>query len=380
MKDEPRAAGPPDEDLEDFFENSLNGYAFAAPDGTIARANCRLAAWLGTTPAELAGRRFSDCLTIGGKILYETHLAPLLRMQGEFGEVALELRGAEGTRLPVFVNAWERRDSEGNPISLRLTLFKGTDRLLYERNLRQARDLAEISLNDERMTSTLREQFIAVLGHDLRNPLTAITTGANFLGQVTPLTDKGAQLVEVIRNSASRMGELIDDVMDFARGRLGGGIALALVEIELEPVLAHVIEELRTARPGRLIESDFDLPQPVVCDAGRLSQLVSNLVANALTHGQSDGTVRVRAASSAGLFELSVSNGGIPIPPATLGKLFQPFTRDEERPSQQGLGLGLYIASQIARAHGGELHAQSSEEETRMTLRMPRDAGSVHPG
>lgn len=116
----------------------------------------------------------------------------------------------------------------------------------------------------------------------------------------------------------------------------------------------------------------LDLSAPVACDASRLSQLVSNLVANALTHGEEGGTVTVRAALEGEDLELSVSNTGEPIPPAALERLFQPFARGEIRPGRQGLGLGLYIASEIARAHGGTLTAASTAEETRFTLRMPR--------
>ena len=357
--------------FEDFFENSLNGYLFSTPDGSIMRANPRVAGWIGKTPEQLTGQRIPELLTIGGRIFYETHLAPLLRMQGYFEEVMMELKGSDGKRVPVFVNALERRDESEKAVVIHHTLFRATDRIVYERNLREARSIAEGSLSDERMTSALREQFIAVLGHDLRNPLSAITTGIGFLGEISPLNEKGTYLAETIKSSAARMGELIENVMDFARGRLGGGITLSREDKVLEPVLRHVVDELRTGHPGREIVTEFDLPDRINCDPVRLSQLLSNLVGNALTHGQADGTVIVRARKVAEYFELSVSNEGPPIPAAALDRLFQPFTRDEVSPSLQGLGLGLYIASQIANAHGGELTAESTVEETRFTFRMP---------
>jgi sigma-B regulation protein RsbU (phosphoserine phosphatase) len=113
------------------------------------------------------------------------------------------------------------------------------------------------------------------------------------------------------------------------------------------------------------------LPEVVNCDAQRIS-LLSNLVANALTHGVDDGTVGIEAVLDGGDFSLSVSNAGEPIPPEALERLFQPFTREDFRPSQQGLGLGLYGAFEIARAHGGELKVTSMVEETRFTFLMPR--------
>ncbi len=359
-----------DGEFEDFFENSINGYLIASADGSILRANARVASWLGLTMAQVEGTRFSSHLTIGGKILYETHLSPLLRMQGSFSEVALELAGADGSRIPVFANGLERRDPEGRPSSLHLTLFKGEQRKQYEDNLRMARDAAEDILTNERRTSALREQFIAVLGHDLRNPLGAITMGTALLKE-GQLGEDQAMLVDIMSQSASRISDLIADVMDFARGQLGDGISLTRDRVLLEPLLHHVVEELRSLARGRIITTYFDLLLPVHCDPVRICQLLSNLASNALTHGESGGTVTVRARVDQDHFELSVSNAGTPIPQAAVERLFHPFSRGEVQEESSGLGLGLYIASQIAKAHGGNLSVISVVEETRFTFQMP---------
>ena len=129
--------------------------------------------------------------------------------------------------------------------------------------------------------------------------------------------------------------------------------------------------------PNRRIEAEVALTSPVDCDRARIAQLFSNLLANALTHGAAGQPVWVRAAAGSGVFELSVSNAGDPIPTGTLERLFQPFFRASAQSDHQGLGLGLYIAAEIARAHGGTLTVASSPERTRFTLRMPRgDAGA----
>ena len=232
-------------------------------------------------------------------------------------------------------------------------------------------DSSEARLSDERAASDLREQFIAVLGHDLRNPLAAISAGAELLAKM-PLEGRASRMVGVIQKGAFRMSDLIDDVMDFARGRLGGGLALArLAKGQVEPVLTQIVAELQAAWPDRVIEEDISVGHAIEFDHRRFGQLVSNLLANALTHGSAEHPVRLRASIEAGVFELSVTNAGEPIPKVALARLFQPFARGAVRPNQQGLGLGLYIASEIARSHGGTLTAESMPEETRFNFRMP---------
>ena len=219
--------------------------------------------------------------------------------------------------------------------------------------------------------AAVREQFLAVLGHDLRNPLASIEAGMHLLRR-TRLEDKALRTIALVQGSTLRMAKLIDNLLDFARGRLGGGLGLERHAAEhLAPALMQVIEELRAISPERVIETGFALTEPVDCDQGRIGQLFSNLLGNALTHGAADRPIRVRAATAGGMFELSVANGGDPIPDVALAHLFQPFFRGAVRPSQQGLGLGLYIASEIARAHGGTLDVASTADETRFTFRMP---------
>jgi len=228
----------------------------------------------------------------------------------------------------------------------------------------------EASLLDERKTSALREEFIAVLGHDLRNPLASIDAGIRLLRR-TPLNDKASGIVRMMQNSVARMAGLIDNVLDFARGRLGGAWTLHRDAHEpLEPVLNQIVAELLASAPGRVIETEFALDRPVECDRRRIGQLFSNLLANALAYGALDRPIRVYARAGAADFELSVANQCDPIPPATMERLFQPYSRGAGRPGQQGLGLGLYIASEIAAAHGGRLDVVSTPEETRFSFRM----------
>ena len=139
--------------------------------------------------------------------------------------------------------------------------------------------------------------------------------------------------------------------------------------VSLTPVLSHVVDELKIIWPKRHIITEFGADEMVECDPNRIAQLLSNLLANALTHGAQDKPVYVKTISK-DEFELSVINSGQPIPDDHIKKLFEPFAREDIRPSQQGLGLGLYIAAEISRAHGGELIATSTPNETRFTFRF----------
>src|SRR6478736_7514630 len=166
---------------------------------------------------------------------------------------------------------------------------------------------SEARLLGERETSELREQFIAVLGHDLRNPLASIAAGTHLLMRGGR---EAAPILALMQQSVARMSALIDNVLDFARGRLGSGITLNRSPHALGPVLDHVIAELRSTYPDRRIEAEYALDRPVDCDSRRVAQLFSNLLGNALPHGSADSPVRVRATSNDREFELSIANSG----------------------------------------------------------------------
>lgn len=361
-------------DLEDLYENAPFGYLVMRPDGRICQVNATLAGWMGQPTDQMIGKRLHDLLTVGTRLFYETNVAPLLSMRGAFSEVALDLRAAEGASIPVLAVATSREAGS----DVRVAFLKATERRRYERSLVAANEASRDSerdtkllLQDERETSVLREQFIAVLGHDLRNPVASIGGGLRLLQKEQP-EDRRKLLLEMLQSSVLRMSALIDNVLDFARGRLGAGIPVEFRQgIWLGPVLEQAASELRIAVPDRIIETDLNLPEPIKCDPSRISQVVSNLLGNAVTHGLPDQAVRLHADTKDGTLTIWVANGGAPIPEETMKHLFQPFFRGEVRASQQGLGLGLYIAYEIAKAHGGALEVKSTPDETRFTFTMP---------
>ncbi|WLG49602.1 GAF domain-containing sensor histidine kinase [Pseudomonas sp. FP1742] len=223
----------------------------------------------------------------------------------------------------------------------------------------------------ERKTTELREQFIAVLGHDLRNPLFAISAGAEML--LRKVKDPAnEQRARHILTSARRATKLVDDVLDFARGSLGRGIPMNIEPCpDLGDVLRHVIAEIQSIHPKRNIQASIDDLSDIHCDRERVAQLLSNLLANAIVHGDPDGTVEVSAQVKDGHFVLSVKNQGL-IAEDALPHLFQPYSRPTGGTPRAGLGLGLYIANQIAQAHGGKLEVESTEPQgTTFTFSLP---------
>jgi sigma-B regulation protein RsbU (phosphoserine phosphatase) len=358
------------DDFADLFENAPCGYLVTDPHGRITKVNATCLRWIGWAADDLIGKRLRDLLTIQARIVYDTKVAPLLQLQSGFEDVALDMITAGGQELPVLVNASVSRDGDDELRSITIALFRAGALRKYERDLKDREAVALQSLASEKADSEWREQTIAVLGHDLRNPLAAIVVSARFLRSEVQ-SEKAVRVIDLMENSVDRMAGLIDNVMDFARARLGGGIGLQRAAAHLEPVLRHVVEELEAGQPGRTINCDFDLAHPIQCDAGRIGRLVSNLLGNALTHGDPKQPIRLHACATADQLELWVANAGPPIRDSAMERLFQPFFRGEARPSQQGLGLGLYIASEIAKAHGATLEVASDNEETRFTMVMP---------
>ncbi|QOQ75756.1 GAF domain-containing sensor histidine kinase [Pseudomonas poae] len=250
-----------------------------------------------------------------------------------------------------------------NPAPLRSSTIQSTMEsfarvLSLQIEAEEALQNTQAQLQEERGTAELREQFIAVLGHDLRNPLFAINFGAERLlrKHPNPATDT---LVRHILTSGRRASQLVEDVLDFARGRMGSGIPLHLNDCQdLQDALQHVVLEVQSVNPQRLIQADIGDLRGVYGDRDRLAQLLSNLVANAIHHGSHDGPVEVTARVEDDQFTLTVKNPG-QIDELALPRLFQPYSRPVKDTPQAGLGLGLYIVKQIADAHGGQLEVSS---------------------
>lgn len=238
---------------------------------------------------------------------------------------------------------------------------------------REQQTQAELVKSEQ--TVQLREQFVAVLSHDLRTPLASVGMSTELLLR-RPLADADRRSVERIRISIRRMATMVSDLLDLTRANLGSGLGVVMAEvINLDRTLRHVVSELEQAYPHRTVNVSIGPIGTVRCDRERLGQLLSNLVANALVHGAPDRPVDVRAERSAGpdgdALLIEVRNQGTPISADLRERLFQPYTRGGPG-SPQGLGLGLYIVKQISDAHGGSLEIESTTEHgTRFRFTLP---------
>ena len=237
---------------------------------------------------------------------------------------------------------------------------------------------SEIALQRERETAAQRERFIAVLGHDLRNPLSAINAGIEILNEPSGAANN-ASILGVMRRSSSRINELISDVLDFTRSRLGIGLVVERCdEIGLQEKLQQVVTELALTAPQRVIESAWNIEGAVFCDGARLAQMLSNLVANAISYGAPGAPIRVRGEgcghSEASALQIAVTNVvSQAVEPRVLEQIFEPFSPRSNRSPSDGLGLGLYIAAEIARAHDGLLKVDANGDEICFTFLMPRE-------
>ena len=246
------------------------------------------------------------------------------------------------------------------------------DLISFHLNAVEEIDASAAKLKEEREIAELREQFIAILGHDLKNPIATTRMSSEILLKYSK-DETVLRHAGLIKSTSYRMQSLIENILDFARGRLGEGITLnrEYNNGTLKEVLQQVLDEVKNNSPERDIKIKMTLDNPVFLDKNRVAQLFSNLLSNADLHGAQDGPITVEATTDEEKFRLSVSNTGEKISEEAMKHLFQPFYRENVKPNKQGLGLGLFIASEIAKAHEGELKVNSTDEMTEFTLEIP---------
>jgi PAS domain S-box-containing protein len=260
----------------------------------------------------------------------------------------------DGTRVDLALSVAPLRDPSG--------AVSGSIAILVDITDRKHREI------EAERTSRFRDHFVGIVSHDLRNPLTAIVTSAHLLLRYGELPERQARVVARIASSADRMARMIDDLLDFARSRLGGTFPIHPRRIDLRQICEQTVEELEFAYTRQVkLDAEGDLWGD--WDPDRMAQVISNLVGNAVQH--SDGEVTVSLSGQGEFVTLQTHNGGPPIPPEVLAHIFEPGRRGDARSG--GLGLGLFIAQQIVLAHGGTIAVASREGDgTTFTVTLPR--------
>ncbi|WP_343735678.1 response regulator [Acidovorax sp.] len=305
-------------------------------------------------------------------------------------ELAELIRGSERTRhIPlIFMTAgsreqnWQFRGYESGAVDF---LYKPIDphmltnkaSVFFELHRRKQALAHELRARTEALR--INEMFMAVLSHDLRTPLQSIVAAATVLKRQPP-PDKAALMADRVLGASQRMGHMIEDLLDVTRIRQAGGLALQLGPAHMQTLVQRTLDEVATSHPERPIDSTLAGDLAGTWDAERLCQVVTNLVGNALHHGSVDHPVRIAVdGTRPEEVSITVSNGGT-IPAGLLPHLFDPFRGGEREPGRhQGLGLGLFIAHQIVRAHHGTIEARSHNDVTSFRVTLPRHAPARSP-
>lgn len=351
-----------EESAEELYEQAPCGYLSTLPDGTIVRVNHTFLEWTGATrDVLLAGTKFQALLTVGSRIYYETHYAPLLRMQGFVNEIAFEIIRGDERILPVLVNSRQKRDADGTPLVNRITLFDSTDRRRYERELLLARRKAEQVAKD-------KADLLAMLSHDIRNPLNAVMGVVQLLDR-SDLPDPQRRFVRLLKSSSENMLNLLDHVLELSKAE-STSFALAEVPFSLAALVDDIIATFGTAADakGLTIRSAIadGLPATVLGDPVAMRQIVTNLVGNAVKFTQTGSvtvTIDVKEISTdAATLEMSVSDTGIGIAPDVIDRIFNEFTQASYDTAVRfgGTGLGLTITRRLLALYGSTVHVRSA--------------------
>ncbi|CTQ51271.1 hybrid sensor histidine kinase/response regulator [Jannaschia donghaensis] len=393
-----------------FFDDAPCGFLIVGPDWSIRRANAQLEQWIGTSRGELAGRHLRDLLDVAGRVFFDTHFAPLVRLQGAFHEVALNLKRADGSRMPALVNAAERTGADGAIEAMLVTVFNASDRRRYETELLDARNaLRELNedLEDRvrkavkarlEAEDTLRQaQKMEAIGnlsggiaHDFNNILQIVSSNLGLLSKRVP--KEGADFLANAQAGVGRGAQLAQQLL--AIGRRGPVETKVVDAVAVIEGMHDLLE--RTLRSST--RTSFDIAPgvlPVEVDVSQFENAVLNLCINArdamegLANGELSLVVRDWPAGATALpkdlhgphVEIRVVDTGAGMDAATLAKVFEPFFTTKS--SGKGTGLGLAMVYGFARQSSGQVTIQSAVGEgTAISVWLPRspkplDGGTV---
>jgi signal transduction histidine kinase len=349
-----------EESVEELYERAPCGYLSTLPDGTIARVNHTFLAWTGAAREEVIGKRLHDLLTVPGRIYLETHLGPLLTMQGFVNEIALEVLCRDRPPLPVLLSAVQKRDGAGEPVLNRVMVFNAVERRKYEHELLLARRRAE-------RADKAKADLLAMIGHDMRTPLGAIRGAVYLLERQSP-SPAQAKYLRMLQSSTAALLGLADQILEFSRLEAGQAL-IANERFDPRAVVRDTLDAVsrRADEKGIALvqEVEPEVPASLSGDPLKIQQILTNLAGNAVKFTERGAvTIAVRLlhrGADAAMIGFTVSDTGIGIPKDRLGAIFEEFTQADAEIGRKygGTGLGLTICRRLAELLGGELAVES---------------------
>jgi PAS domain S-box-containing protein len=345
--------------MHDLMNTAPCGFVSFRDDGTIVEVNETLADLLHYPRVDLLGWHLDKILPPGGRIFHHTYLLPLLKVQGSVEEIYLALRTKDGVDVPVLLNG-ARKERDGVFVNDCVCL-RMIQRHEYEDQLLQARRLAEES-------SEAKAKFLSMMSHDLRTPLTAIYGNADLLaaGAFGPLNEEQEDAVRTIREACRTQMTMIGDILDFARME-ASGVQVQPAEVAVTDAISRAEKLIRVQVDEaelRLTTTECDDDAMVVlADPNRLQQILLNLLTNAVKFTPPRGVIAVSCETDGNRVRIRVRDSGIGIAPEQLARIFSPFVQLNPagtRAARSGVGLGLAISRDLARAMGGDVTAESA--------------------
>jgi len=368
---------------DDAYEHAPCGLVRTDTDGKIVRVNTTFCRWLGLEAADLLGRRrIQDLLTMGGRVFHQTHWAPLLQIQRSVAEVKLEFRHRDGHKVAMLINAVRRSNGEALFDDFACIIIH--DRHKYEKELVYARRRTEDALQAKiqaeealRLADRHKDEFLATLAHELKNPLSPIKVALTFLTRKGFADPEVRQSLSVLERQVAQIDRLVDDLLDVAR-IAEGKIALRIQRVDVVSTLHTAIEGSRELLNRKSHEFVVNLPdRPVFVDAdpARLVQIVQNLLNNAAKYTPSGGRVELIVSRNETEAVISVRDTGIGIAAENLLALFNIFSQLPSGRSHAhgGLGIGLSLVRALSEAHGGTATVTSPgvDKGSEFTVRLP---------
>jgi len=378
-------------DNQMLFDEAPCGLVVTKEDGTILRSNQTFSHSIGLDAQALIGRRFQDLLTMGGRIFHQTHWSPLMQMQGSVAEVKLDLVHHDKHIVTMLLNGVRREHASG--AFYELALFGTKDRDKYERELLNARKVAEDLLREKtaaesalrqaqaelksayeeaQLRASFAEQMVAIVSHDLKNPLTAIKMASGILAR-EERTTRESKMLGHISQSVNRAERMIADLLDLALARVGQGITLSPSTVDLHAFVGASVDELRMTFPEATLVHQTVGTGNACLDADRVQQIIGNLVANSVAYGDLQHSITITSRVEQDHAVVSVKNQGPVIPDSLMDVLFEPMIRGAKTGTDsRSVGLGLFIVREIVRAHNGVVSVNSTPESgTTFTATFP---------